>query len=379
MDRDTELRLLKRCSDLLKKKDRELAQESVSPVERYFSKERFDREMSLIFKQTPLPVAHTSELPSAGSYKALEWLEDFPLLLVRDQGNNVHAYANTCRHRGSQLKEAGKGCSRSLVCPYHAWTYGLDGKLKGVPQKESGFPSLDIDTIKLMELPCQEAQGFIWVQRDGQSFNLDKHLKGLKPDFRWFGAEDHVLFAEATKDWNLNWKILVEGGIEAYHFKVAHKKTIAPLFNDNLLIFDEFTPHFRSVLTKKSLKSLQDIAEEEWNIRESANVLYSIYPFTSILVQPDHFAVINAIPLGPEKTRITIQTLIPKGSDTTEKSQAHWQTNFELTRDTLYEDFVIGEQIQKGLCSGTNSSLLFGRFEQALSRFHEITESKLAD
>jgi len=380
MNRDTEISLLERCANLLEKKTTELAQdEGLSSVDRYRSQDRFDSEMTTIFKNSPLMVAHSSELPDAGSYHAFKWLEDFPLLLTRDKDGKIHAFANVCKHRGSRLTADGKGYARNLVCPYHAWSYGLDGHLKGAPHKKTGFPSLDTENIKLKELPAEEAFGFIWVQReDDGPLNIRESLAGLADDFKWFGAEDHVLFAQSEKIWNLNWKIMVEGGLESYHFKIAHRDTIAPLFNDNLSIFDEFGPHFRSILTKTTLKDLDEIPQNEWRIRDKANILYSLYPFSTILVQPDHFAVLNAVPIGPNRTKISLQTFVPKDSLESEKARAHWQANFDFTHKTLLEDFELGEQIQQGMKADANEFFRFGRFESALTRFHEITEEKLS-
>ncbi len=380
MNRDTEIALLKRCQALLESRTTEvMSSEVTSPIDRYACSRRFAAEMSDIFRKMPLIAAHASELPEPGSYKALEWLEDFPLLLTRDKEGEVHAFANVCKHRGGKLAEDGEGCSRRLVCPYHAWSYDLDGSLKTVPHQKTGFPEFDLAGTRLMELPSAEAFGFIWVQRDGEgSLDIAKHLAGLGTELDHFAPADHVIFDQQVQDWNLNWKILVEGGIESYHFKIAHRNTIAPLFNDNLSIFDEFGPHFRSVLTKKELRDLKTLPEEEWRIRICANVLYSLYPFASVLIQPDHFALVNAIPLAADKTRIILQTLVPKDSLGSDNAKQHWQANFDLTRDTLVEDFLIGEQIQKGISTGANDAFTFGRFEAALARFHDITEERLA-
>ncbi|WP_025899394.1 aromatic ring-hydroxylating oxygenase subunit alpha [Sneathiella glossodoripedis] len=378
MKREKEIELLKRCAGLLAENSREMAdEEGGSRPDIYLSQDRFEKEMKS-FERFPLMVAHSSQLPENGSYLALDWLGGFPLLLTRDMDGEVHAFANACQHRGSPLAQNGCGQARRLMCPYHAWTYDMAGQLKSVPHK-SGFPSLDPTKVKLSELHASEFGGFIWVQKSGDTkLDVGEHLAGLGDDLKWINAADHVLFAEESRIWNSNWKFIVEGGLESYHFKIAHRDTIAPLFNDTLSVFDEFGPHFRSVLTKTSLKQLQEIDEENWQIRETANVLYSFYPSASLLLQPDHFAVIDAIPLSPSQTHISVRTFVPKGSMETEKSRAHWQANFDFTRDTLLEDFELAVQIQKGLQSGATKQFRFGRFENALTRFHQINEQMIS-
>jgi phenylpropionate dioxygenase-like ring-hydroxylating dioxygenase large terminal subunit len=352
--------------------------EAFSPVERYAGTERFAREMSSIFRKVPLIAALGSELAGPGSCLARDWVGDFPLLLTRDRDGRVHAFANTCRHRGARLVETGSRSVRQITCPYHAWTYGLDGRLRGVPHAAAGFPSLDMPAVRLKELTATEAFGFVWVTMDPDgASDVPAHLAGLGEDLDWIGAQDHELFAEDVRDWAVNWKIVVEGGLESYHFKIAHKDTIAPLFNDNLSVHDWFGPHIRSVLTKAALGDVAEMPEADWTIREVANLLYTLHPCSVLLLQPDHFALIDAMPLGPESTRIAVRTFIPAGSAETDKARAHWHKNHTLTVETLNEDFSLGERIQHGIRSGANDAFRFGRFEQALDRFHRAIEARL--
>jgi phenylpropionate dioxygenase-like ring-hydroxylating dioxygenase large terminal subunit len=158
---------------------------------------------------------------------------------------------------------------------------------------------------------------------------------------------------------------------------VAHAKTIAPLFHDNLSTYQTFGMHLRSVLAKKTIDTLQDLPQEQWQIREHANVLYSLLPTASLLVQPDHIAWIDAWPLARDRTQIRIFSLIPKAkTPRSEKETAYWATNHRLAANTLCEDFVLSEGIQKGLESQANDVLHFGRFESALEVVHRIIDEK---
>jgi phenylpropionate dioxygenase-like ring-hydroxylating dioxygenase large terminal subunit len=376
MNRETEISLLKRCTDLANSNSREMTAEGSSLVARYVCDNEFQSELAYM-RKLPMMVVHSSELPEKGSFIALNWLEDFPLLLTRDMDGKVHAFANACQHRGSRLEAPGEGCKKRLMCPYHAWTYDMTGYLKSLPHKE-GFPSIDPEKTKLKELPSQEFNGFVWVQREGESeLDVASYLGEMGEDFNWLAPEEHVLFEQTEQVWKANWKVIVEGGLESYHFKIAHRNTIAPLFRDALSVFDEFGPHFRSVLAKESIKFIGEQPVDQWNIREHANVLYSVFPMNSILVQPDHFATIVTVPIAPDKTRVSIKTYVPKNALNTEKQKAHWKANFEFTWKTLLEDFELAEQIQQGMKSGANEDFYFGRFENALTRFHEINQQMI--
>ena len=110
------------------------------PVANYRSASRLEAELARVFRRVPTPFCPSAALPEAGSYIARE-AAGVPLLAVRGADGKVRAFRNACRHRGTQLA-SGSGCAKSFVCPYHAWTYALDGALRHIPH-EDGFPGVD--------------------------------------------------------------------------------------------------------------------------------------------------------------------------------------------------------------------------------------------
>ncbi len=129
------------------------------PVENYRSQERFDAEIEL-FKRLPLVFCPSAALPDNGSYVA-RTLAGTPLVAVRGDDGIARAFDNSCRHRGMILAE-GSGNARSLICRYHAWSYGLDGRLRYVPGPE-GFPDLDTNAHGLVPVHVQERGGLVFV------------------------------------------------------------------------------------------------------------------------------------------------------------------------------------------------------------------------
>src|SRR5258705_7655550 len=109
------------------------------PLANYRSEERLAAEIALVLRRYPTPFCPSAALPESGSYVARD-AADTPILAVRGSDGRVRAFRNACRHRGTQLAE-GAGCEKAFVCPYHGWTYGLDGSLRHVPH-EHGFPGL---------------------------------------------------------------------------------------------------------------------------------------------------------------------------------------------------------------------------------------------
>ena len=372
MDRATELQLI---DELLALKadgspflDAAVARNHVS---HYTDAARFDAEREKLFARQPLIVAHSSELAEAGDFLRRE-LAGRSVLVTRDKTGKVNAFLNVCRHRGTRLVDEVAGCKHRFSCPYHGWTYANTGELIAAPHFDSGFTGLDKSELGLKAVGCTERFGFIWVNLAGDIEAMDRQLDiqcaGLAPELEALGAADMAIAHEDTHIYAANWKILVEGGIEAYHFKVAHKSTIGPHFEDNMSSYQMFGAHIRSILMRNSMARLTPETRADWRLRDHAQVLYTLFPTTSLLVQADHIAWIQSEPLAADKTQLRLATLVPKAA--LGKTE-HWQRNHMITKTTLDEDFAIGESIQSSLASGANDTMLFGRFEGALDAFNQ--------
>ena len=127
------------------------------PVEHYYSQERFNAEIAML-KRTPVPYCPSAALPDKGSYIARK-AAGTPLLVSRGLDGVVRAFINACRHRGMQVAR-GSGCSRAFICPYHAWTYNLEGNLRHIPGQE-GFPGVDPEEHGLVEVSAREKGGIV--------------------------------------------------------------------------------------------------------------------------------------------------------------------------------------------------------------------------
>ena len=347
-----------------------------SPVERYCSTTRFTQEIGTIFRNTPTIAAHASELPEPGSFLAMQ-LALLPVLLTRDRNGAVHAFLNVCRHRGARLVSDLQGCKYTFSCPYHAWTWSNDGQLRGIPHESPGFPDMDRDSYSLRRLPVVERFGLIWVIANAEAEpDFDAHIGKLAPEFAWLEMGQLSVAETDTMERAANWKLLVEGGLESYHFKVAHKDTIGPHFLDNLSSYKMLGPHIRSVLPRTTLESIAEQPREDWMIREHANVLYTVFPADQFLLMQDHVAWLAIRPLAVDRTEIRITTLVPR-VEITEERRVHWSRNHRITAATLAEDFQINEDVQAGMNSGANRELTFGRYEGALDRFNAQVEARL--
>lgn len=375
MDRQAELSIMREIT-ALKAADRFFldAAETCNSVRAYWSPDRFRSEREKIFRQVPLMAAHASELAGPDSFMR-RLVAGQPLLLTRDDAGQAHAFLNVCRHRGTRLVDDAKGCRKRFTCPYHAWTWNNRGDLTDIPHQSTGFPGLDRATLGLARVACVERHGWVWVSMAEtiDAAAIDRYLAGLVPDFDWFDGAGLRLAATYEVALDCNWKILIEGGLESYHFKIAHRATIGPHFPDNLSTYQMFGDHIRSVLPRSSITQMARLPEDQWHLRRHANLLYTIFPLSQLLVQQDHTVWVHLEPLGPDRTHLSLRTLVPADDDRT----AHWERNHAITQETLSEDFAMGESIQSGMQSGANAELQFGRFEGALHRFNNTVERML--
>ena len=378
MERSTEISLLQELLTL-QEKGSAFLDESVAtnPVGNYYDPRRFEAECDQILRKDSRPIAHSSELAKPSAFLRRD-IAGLPALLTRDSDGVAHAFLNICRHRGNLLVQETSGRKHRFTCPYHAWTFSNRGELVGVPHGEQGFPDMDRNCMGLKRLGCVERYGWIWISPASEDApDVDELLAGLAPDFKQFAAGDHCVVHSNEAIREANWKILIEGALEAYHFVVAHTGTVAKLFNDNLSTYQRFGPHLRSAISRQSLSGLHDMPTDSWRLRDHAAILYTIFPATQIVVVQDHIEMIQYEPLSATATRVRFSILAPKDRIESEEDLTHWANNQEMTWTTLDEDFSIGENIQAGLKSGANEVLTFGRFEGALAAFNENVNSRL--
>lgn len=186
----------------------------------------FELEMDRIFNNTWVWVAHASELPEVGSFKS-HWVGRQPVIVVRDRKKQVHVLLNRCRHRAATVCEHKKGKTNSFVCPYHGWSYALDGSLRGVPHPESYADMLDKGEHPLVSLRVEEYAGMIFATFKD---DIEPLADYLGPARKWMdlfmkqgGGYPVKVAGEHRFRFPGNWKIQLENTTDAYHFPLVHK------------------------------------------------------------------------------------------------------------------------------------------------------------
>lgn len=379
VNRDTELQLLRTALTRLDNKQTdEHGVPSYGPVARYLDPAQNRDERSTVLRRLPLVVGFASQVATPGDFITHD-AAGVPLIVVRAADDQLHAFVNACRHRGTRLLDApcGQG-ARAFVCPYHAWTYNLDGALRSIPQ-ESGFAGMDRATRNLVPLQVDIRFGLVFVvPTPGVRVAIDEFLRPFAADLHSWGFDQHVAHARTSQRHDCNWKLMVDGSFESYHVRHAHRRTIAHMFTNNIgIVCDWSEPHLRMVLSKKSLAGLSAVPEAEWSLRDHANILYGVFPNTILLVQPDHAMVVTIWPESVDRSRIEAGMLIPETPES-DKARRYWDKNSTIFWNAIAEDFDMSERIHATLPSGANETLVFGRYEHLVPRWHATLDAHVA-
>ena len=225
------------------------------PVENYRSTERLAVEVEIAFRRSPTPYCPSAALPDVGSYVARD-AAGTSLLAVRTQYGTVRALRNACRHRGVQLAND-SGCAKAFVCPYHGWSYALNGRLLGVPH-EYGFPGLDKELHGLVPVNAAERHGMVFITQD-EPCHTDKSLAEL-PELI---APEQQIIATREGEIAANWKIMLEGFLEGYHIRPTHRESFYPYGFDNLNIIELFGRNSRVTFPFRRIAKLKDVPPED--------------------------------------------------------------------------------------------------------------------
>ena len=340
------------------------------PVANYRSQERLAAEIERILRRSPAPFCPSAALPEAGSYVARE-AAGTPIVAVRGSDGTVRAFRNACRHRGMQVA-SGAGCARALVCRYHGWTYNLEGRLRHIPHEE-GFPGFDKAAHPLVPVIASERLGLVFVTQDSPALD-DDSLGGLARLI----APDQRLFATAEREFEVNWKILLEGFIEGYHIKSTHPESFLPYGFDNLNVIDLFGRHSRVTYPFQRIKKLAKVPAQERRVEGLLTYVYHLFPNVLITVLSRHTNVVILEPLAIDRTRQITYTLTNGGGDDPE-ALAEAKRDAEFVGTTgLAEDRAVVQAIQRGLGSGANDAFTFGKFESAIVHFHKTLTAALS-
>lgn len=273
------------------------------PPDIYHSNEWYERELKNIFYQDWSCAGLSADIPEPGDY--LTWrIGDQPVFVMRQRDGSLKALANVCRHRMMPLLEGhGRCVSNRITCPYHAWSYQLDGTLSGAPQMEHR-PDFDKAMHRLPSITLEVWEGWIYLTLNPSATPVSRLLKQLQPKVDAYGMADYVPVIQKDHHWNTNWKLLTENFMEGYHLPVAHKATVGAHFPADKTQFPERSdPAFTYQYFIKSDGAPMGTAHADNKrlIGEQRNMslMPTIFPSHMYVLAPDHLWYLS---LQPEET-----------------------------------------------------------------------------
>ncbi len=326
-------------------------------VDDYVGAARFAAEQALLSRQ-PQVVGLSGLIPEPGCF-AMVAVGEASVLVARLADGSAAAMLNVCRHRGAEVAH-GCGTARRLVCPYHGWSYHLDGASAG----RRGDEFFDGAAEGLTRVPLVERHGLLWVAADPDANVEGELLDGAEAELATFHPERFRHFAATTFTRPINWKLAVDTFAEAWHVPVLHRASLAPMIHGEYALFDAFGRHGRMVAVRRSFDD-----EPDDRVVAHGTILYFLVPNTVLIHQQDHFQLYRSRPgAHPGEAHLDVALYVPADG---EKSDAYWQRNFDLLVNvTDTEDFTTAAGIQRGYATAAQTHVTFGRNEPALQHFH---------
>lgn len=354
-----------------------VAEMYANPVVTYVDPDRYEREVERLFRGGPIVACLSTDVARPGDHVTLS-ITDVPVLVVRGDDGTVRAFRNVCRHRGVTVAE-GRGCGvRSFMCPFHGWSYRLDGRLVN-PTHRAGFAGLDRAAHGLSEMACGEAAGLVFVHIDGAAGTLDAAawLGELGTELAQLGFGDYEHLETRSSHRAMNWKLMGDTFCEQYHLRHLHHASFATAVQSDNSLYDALGRHGRMVTPTFSIEALDHLPRERWPLFPHLIISYMIRPNTILLVQRDHTELFQLLPDGPGHS-ISRASLYSTRTAPTDVDRQRMTRAFDTILDVIdREDYEMCEQTQRSFGSGAQRDLLFGRNEPGLIHFHQSIEAEL--
>jgi phenylpropionate dioxygenase-like ring-hydroxylating dioxygenase large terminal subunit len=370
MDREAlEHGLVRRLLDHIENRTTDLADGVLElPVDVY-SGACHDAEVEVLFRGQPLVLCLSGGLPGPETFRTVD-LCGTPVLLTRDAGGKVRALANVCRHRGVRLAD-GSGRAKRLSCPFHAWTYELDGRLSAVP---SAGAFAGMSPQGLVELPVAEGYGLIVGRlRPGPPVDMDDYLgPGLADELAMLGFADWEPYGEPhVHEVGANWKVTLDTFRENYHFRVLHRRTLATYAYGDVLTFDPFGRHLRNCSALRSIDELKGRPEAEWgDVSPYFSYQYALFPNTSLTFDSRHIELWQILPVTASASQVLHTAYLRPGLSADERAKVTDMAPWICETVVDGEDFWVAGRTEPGVRSGLLDAVIFGRNEPAPQHLH---------
>jgi carnitine monooxygenase subunit len=341
----------------------------------YRDSEFLEAERERVFRPSWQVVCHLSDIPAAGNYHTLDFMGE-TIVVIRGGDLRPRAFYNVCRHRAARLLDGATGsCGSRIVCPYHAWTYGLDGRLIGVPERQE-FSHMDVARHGLVSLELEVYRGFIFVRLEGDGPGVADMMAPYDAELAPYRLEELVPMGRVTlRERAVNWKNVGDNYSDALHIRVAHPG-LTRLFGKGYGVesrdwvdkmwgglLDEPSANLSERMYQKYLPAVTHLPPD----RQRLWSYYKLWPNIALDVYPDQIDFMQSIPISPTRTVIReIAYVLP---DKRREMRAVRYLNWRINRLVSLEDKALIERVQHGMASRSYTVGPLGDSEVSLKSF----------
>ena len=364
---------------------RALERASTLPAEAFTSPAVYAREQERILSREWLCAGRADQVPGPGDYLTLDLLDE-QLVIVRGQDGVVRALSRACRHRGAEVV-SGSGNARSFQCPYHAWTYALDGRLVGAPHMD-GAADFDRSRCGLPEIRSELWEGWIFVNLDPEAAPLGPQLEPLSKLLAGYRMAEMIAVETAVFDSPFNWKVLVDNFMEAYHHIAIHRDTLEPIFPAELSHApDNHGPYSLLIMPAKpapetdgesplgGLPSVGPLDADEAHRLVAAVV----YPFHLFAPSAQGLTWYQILPAGFDRFTLRIFTCFPRAALDDPRHRPAVEALQEFTRLVHHQDIEACEATWAGLQARSFESGRLGPLEKPIWQFNQWWIERMID
>jgi len=354
----------------------------------YRDAEFLEAEKERIFAASWQIVCHLSDIPHAGDYQTLDFIGE-PLVAVRAEGGGVRAFFNVCRHRAARLLDGSRGrCNGRIVCPYHAWTYELDGRLAAVPYGRE-FRAISTHDYGLKPVETEIYRGFVFVRLQRGLPSVADMLAPYEHELAAYRLEELQPLGRVTlRTRHVNWKNVTDNYSDGMHINVAHPG-LTRLFGQSYRIeaqpwVDKMSGRLRDIpSSQRSERMYQAVLPRAPQLAEEHQRMWlylKLWPNVAFDIYPDQIDFMQIIPVSPTET--LIREIAYAHPDARREMRAARYLNWRINRRVSLEDKSLIERVQAGMGSRSYAPGPLGRNEVSLRSFARrmralIPESRL--
>jgi phenylpropionate dioxygenase-like ring-hydroxylating dioxygenase large terminal subunit len=358
------------------------------PAWTYRDAEFLQLELERVLMPSWQIVCHQNDLPEPGDYQVLDILKE-SIVVVRDSDHSLRAFHNFCRHRGSRLLY-GKGCLQRpvITCPYHGWSYGLNGDLRGVPEEKNAFPGLDKSCFGLKPVELDTYLGLVFVRlRDQGGPGLDAMWAPYREGMEHYRLPEMKAVTEIDEtEWPCDWKIAVDNNLECYHIMMGHPglNRMFGLQPENMDVQEtgvattlsrfKDTPSpvwTERIYQERIVKAATHLPAE----RRDAWAFYTMIPNLGLDLYPDSIDFFQLLPVGPERCVARYCVYALPGQS--EEMQSLRRLNMRISGKVMEEDDALCRRVADGVQSSAYEPGPLSVYESPLVQFHDAIRDVL--